>query len=247
MCDHSWEDEGRLRAHLKAKLVQSQEAGKLRDAMTKAGADLAREAATICTTLSAANKIATAEGEVPLLALAAWTKDLEGLRTALGNMDGISGLKDRLSKGWPALPAGLVDSLKALTAKVDAKPDQSARIDAQTFLTEAQVRLSDYRDAMRTTATSRQASELAKAAYETYCRAMEDELNALYTEVQRDFCDFYKKLNDGDESSFSASIKPSESRLDLLVNFYERACTRRALSTVKVTRTEWASVFTWPS
>ncbi|MCC7252380.1 AAA family ATPase [Hyphomicrobium sp.] len=223
LCDHSWEDEGRLRAHLKTKLAQSQEAGKLRDAMTRAGADLAREAATICAALSAANKIATAEGEGATAgALAAWTKDLEGLRTALGTMDGISGLKDRLSTGWPALPAGLPDLLKTLTAKVDAKPDQSARIDAQTFLTEAQVRLSDYRDAMRTAVTSRSASDAAKAAYEAYCRAMEDELNTLYADVQKDFCDFYKKLNDGDEDSFTASFKPSESRLDLLVNFYER-------------------------
>ena len=65
-------------------------------------------------------------------------------------MDGLTGLKDGLTPaGWlqvrrrKAFPKGLPD----LIEKVMAKPDQTAALDAQTFLTTAQLRLGDYREA----------------------------------------------------------------------------------------------------
>src|SRR5262249_47192002 len=66
------------------------------------------------------------------------------------------------------------------------------------------------------------ASASAQSAYDAYCRAMEDELNALYEAVQEDFSDFYKTINEGDEVKFTAKLTPSEGRLDFNVNFYER-------------------------
>ena len=64
-------------------------------------------------------------------------------------MDGLTGLKDRLTAGWLGIPKTFPKSLKALTEKIEAKPDQTATLDAQTFLTTAQLRLGDYREAMR--------------------------------------------------------------------------------------------------
>ena len=75
-------------------------------------------------------------------------------------MDGVTGLKDRLAE--PAggrAPKALAKDLAALTRKVEAKPDQTATVDAQTFLTTAQLRLGDYREAMRK-------SKAAELAYE---------------------------------------------------------------------------------
>jgi hypothetical protein len=51
---------------------------------------------------------------------------------------------------------------------------------------------------------------------------MEDELNALYEDVQEDFSTFYRTINEDDEVKFTAKLTPSEGRLDLNVNFYER-------------------------
>jgi hypothetical protein len=65
------------------------------------------------------------------------------------------------------------------------------------------------------------ASASAQAAYDLYCRAMEDELNALYEAVQDDFSAFYKTINHDDEAKFTAKLTPSEGRLDFDVNFYE--------------------------
>ena len=40
--------------------------------------------------------------------------------------------------------------------------------------------------------------------------------------MQEDFSKFYRAINEDDESKFTAKLTPSEGRLDLDVNFYER-------------------------
>jgi hypothetical protein len=112
--------------------------------------------------------------------------------------------------------------LKNFREKVEAKPDQTATLDAQTFLTTAQLRLFDYREAMRKKKAAELASASSKAAYDAYCRVLEDELNELYDDVQGDFSTFYRMINEDDEVKFSAKLTPSEGKLDFDVNFYER-------------------------
>jgi len=51
---------------------------------------------------------------------------------------------------------------------------------------------------------------------------LEEELNALYDSVEKDFSAFYRAINEDDESKFTAKLTPSEGKLDLEVNFYER-------------------------
>jgi hypothetical protein len=51
---------------------------------------------------------------------------------------------------------------------------------------------------------------------------MEDELIALYDDVQEDFSTFYRAINEDDEAEFTAKLTPSEGRLDFDVNFYDR-------------------------
>lgn len=147
---------------------------------------------------------------------------MEELRTKLMTMDGLTGLKDRLSKGWMEIPKSFPAGLKDLTEKIDVKPDQTATLDAQTFLTTAQLRLGDYREAMRRNKAAEIAWTSANAAYETYCSVLENELNRLYDEVQDDFSTFYRAINEDDESKFTAKLTPSEGKLDFEVNFYER-------------------------
>ena len=75
---------------------------------------------------------------------------------------------------------------------------------------------------MRTDKAAEIASTSAKAASDVYCSVVEDELNSLYNEVQEDFSTFYRAINEDDESTFTAKLTPSEGKLDLDVNFYER-------------------------
>jgi hypothetical protein len=59
-------------------------------------------------------------------------------------------------------------------------------------------------------------------ALRSYCAVTEDELQALYEDVQEDFSAFYRAINDDDEGKFTAKFTPSAGKLDFDVNLYER-------------------------
>ena len=223
LCDHPWKNEKHLRDHLKEKLEKSEKAKKLQDTLVKNGGVLSQETIRLMSLLGLAQKVADSQGDGGFAQmLIGWKTDLEGLKTKLVTVDGLMGLNDRLKESWLAVPKTFSKSLKALTEKVEARPDQTAAIDAQTFLTTAQLRLGDYREAMRKNKAAEIAWSAANAAYEIYCNVMEHELNTLYDDVQEDFSTFYRAINEEDEGKFTAKLTPSEGKLDLDVNFYER-------------------------
>jgi recombinational DNA repair ATPase RecF len=223
LCDTPWDTDQHLRDHLKVKLAKSEEARKVQQDLLKNGTAIAQEIIRVVNLLAPVQKLAPVEGDTKFeRLLAEWKANLEDLRSKLMNVEGLTGLKDRLSGEWVAIPTTFREGLKNLTAKTEAKPDQSATIDAQTFLTTAQLRLGDYREGMRRNKAAEIALETAKATYTAYCTVMDDELNALYDDVQEDFSSYYRAVNDDDESKFTAKLTPSEGRLDFDVNFYER-------------------------
>jgi recombinational DNA repair ATPase RecF len=223
LCDHPWGDEDHLRKHLKVKLAKSERSRKLQGALLTSGSDLARHLTRLRGMLAPVNATAEAERSAECAKLlAAWIADLDGLKSSLAAVDGLLGLKDRLASGWAGTPKAVLAQLASLTAKVETKPDQTATVEAQTFLATAQMRLNDYREAMHKNEATKIAASAAKAAYDTYCRAMEDELNALYEDVQEDFSTFYRAINEDDEGKFTAKLTPTEGALAFDVNFYER-------------------------
>jgi DNA repair exonuclease SbcCD ATPase subunit len=223
LCDKPWGSEDQLRSHLKAKLAKSEEARKLQEALRENGAALAEKAVRLAGVIGPVQKLAEAQKDtVVSKILSAWKADLEGLRARLQTVEGIQTQKDRLAGGWTASPKNVAKSVKGLTEKVGAVPDQTATIDAQTFLTTAQTRLKDYREVMRGNKAAEIAVTAAKDAYKAYCDVLEEELNALYEQVEKDFSAFYREINGDDEATFTAKLTPSEGSLGLDVNFYER-------------------------
>jgi hypothetical protein len=223
LCDAAWDDEKKLRDHLKAKLVKSEEARKLQDAFLKDGQALADRATRMIGLLSPVQKLAESQRDKHFAKLVSeWKADVEALKAKLVTVDGIAGLKERLVSGWLQVPKSFSQDLKTFTEKVEAMPNQAATLDAQTFLTTAQLRLSDYREALRKNKAAEIACVAGKVAYDIYCGVLEDELDALYEEVQKDFSTFYRAINAKDESTFTAKLTPSEGSLGLDVNFYDR-------------------------
>ncbi|MEH2567760.1 AAA family ATPase [Bradyrhizobium sp. AZCC 2289] len=223
LCDKPWDDEEHLRAHLGAKLAKSNEAARLRDTLVAAGGDLSREVTKLSSLLGPIILIATSQEDTATRAIIeAWVTDLGQLKGRLASFDGLLELKPRLEAGWYSTPKDFAAKLGALKKTTEAKPDQTATVDARTFLLTAQLRLNDYRNAMRQNKRAEADSKAAKAAYDTYCGAMETELNALYESVENDFSAFYRAINEGDEVKFAAKLTPSEGKLDFAVNFYER-------------------------
>lgn len=223
LCDHPWPDEQHLLSHLRTKIIKSEDAGSLQQSLLRHGVALTGQVDSLLSLLRQAHRIAKAENDdLCLDAINAWGKDLGAFKAQLGTFDGLIGLKDRLAEQWYSAPAPASERLAALRLAVEGKPDQGAAVEAQTFLTTAQLRLEDYRLALREEAAAKAASAIATLAYDEYCRAMEDELNALYADIQSDFSGFYRQINEDDEASFSAELRPSAGKVDLKVNFYER-------------------------
>jgi hypothetical protein len=199
LCDAPWLDTEHLKDHLKEKLAKSEQAKKIQDALLKNGSQISAKLVQFAGLLPPVAKIADVLGEKDFSVLiSGWKNKLEVLKPELTSVDKIRKLKGQLEGDWVAKPENFSATLAGLDEKLKAKPDQTATIDAQTFLTTAQVRLSDYRDALRENETAVAAKVVAKIAYDTYCTVLEEELNALYKEVQDDFGAFYRALNGPD-------------------------------------------------
>lgn len=223
LCDTEWDSAEHLAGHLRAKLVKSKEAQKIQQTLLENGAAVGRAAGQLSGLLASAQRACEGQGEAALVpSLNDWKADLDGLKTSLTSLEGITDAKARLASGWPRTPAGVPAELAAAIAKVTAKPDQTAMVEAQTFLTTAQLRLNDYRESMRRLDAAKLATAAARVAYDTYCTVLEDELNGLYEEVQKDFSTFYRAVNEDDEGAFTAKLTPTEGSLGLDVNFYDR-------------------------
>jgi AAA domain len=223
LCDTQWEDEQCLADHLRAKLAKSEEAQKLNQSLMQDGAAIAESATKIIGLLAPIKQLANTQGDKDFEdLLGEWAKDIEELKTKVKTTLGLASLKERLCNSLWAMPKDFPNRLSGLTEKIRAKPDQGATVDAQTFLTTAQIRLDDYRAANKAHKKSEAAHKSAKLAYETYCSVLEEELNVLYDDVQKDFSTYYREVNQDDEDRFTAKLTPTEGSLGLDVNFYDR-------------------------
>lgn len=223
LCDKKWDNEEHLREHLKTKLEKSEEARVVQQLLLDNGRKLASEVVSIKGLIKLASEVAREQGDRDCFALLAeWKAKLEHLEKAFTSIDGLTGLKEQLSVGWVGVPEALTATVDALRQKVEARPDPTATLEAQTFLTTAQVRLRDFREALRKAKAANLASEAAKSAYKVYCEVMEAELNKLYDDVREDFSKFYRAINEDDEGDFTAKLTPSAGKLDFDVSFYGR-------------------------
>ncbi len=223
LCDTTWRDEQHLREHLQAKLAKSEEARKVQQALLKDGATVSTATIRLCGLLVPIEQLSKTQGGAEFAQLlTAWRAELDAFKAKLATVAGLAGVKGRLENSWVAVPLGFSEGLTSLTEKINALPDQTARVNAQTFLTTAQLRLSDYRTAVKSQKAAAAAATAAKLAYDTYCGVLEEELNILYDEVQKDFSTYYREVNQDDEDAFTAKFTPSEGSLGLDVNFYDR-------------------------
>ncbi|MFK4654220.1 hypothetical protein ABIF97_004154 [Bradyrhizobium japonicum] len=173
--------------------------------------------------LTAIRRLAAAlDDEIFGAAIDQWATELAGLQGNFRSLDGLRSIMERLASGWHAVPEGFDAATANFTKMVTELPDQTATVDAQTFLATAQIRLSDFRETMRADKAADIAVAAATCAYATYCEVMDAELEALYDDVQQDFSTFYRLINEDDEGEFTAKLSPSAGKLDFDVNFYER-------------------------
>ena len=223
LCDVEWEDEEHLRTHLQTKLTKSEQAEAVQKHLLDYAAVIAGHVQRITALLAPVHALALSESPAEFAGgLAAWTDDLTAFAQCLTTAEDVLGQKTRFEQGWLAVPASLAAGSAALVAAIQGKPDQSVSIAAHSFLTLAQDRLNSYRQARRAEKRAKDAAEVGKLTYATYCDVAEEHLTALYADVENDFSNFYREINDDDEGEFKAKFEPAEGKLDLEVAFYDR-------------------------
>ena len=179
--------------------------------------------------------------------LSLWTANLEGLSVILTTVEGIIGLKDRLIAGWLEVPTEFVKNLEDLTRTLKPSQTRLQCLMHRLFLQTAQIRLGDYREELRKSKAKKIASVSAKTAYDIYCTVLEEELNALYEEVEKDFSTYYRLImRMTNQRSLRNSHRAKEASLSTLISMTV-ACSHRLLTTARGTKTEWECACTSPS
>src|ERR687897_2040480 len=101
-------------------------------------------------------------------------------------------------------------------------PNPSKEDEARDYLTLAQERLETYREAKRQQERAKEESELAQKVFDAYNASSNGILAQTYKDVEKDFSDYYRVINQDDEAEFEGKLTPSLGKLGFDVDFYGR-------------------------
>ncbi|MGE8942762.1 ATP-binding protein [Leptospira interrogans] len=116
----------------------------------------------------------------------------------------------------------LSSTLGAFAAAISTIPEPSKQDAAREFLVLAQERLEQCREAKRKVAASAFRSDRAAKILKLYGGVTTTRLEAIYKDVESAFTEYYRKINEDDESAFTAKLMPSIGKLGFDVDFYGR-------------------------
>ena len=223
LCDTDWQNEEALKTHLKSKLAKADEADALQKRLLNNGAEIAGQARRVAGLVDAVQPLGRPYGLDRFgEEIERWSSNLKAFAAGLGTVESIAEQRRRLDEGWSMAPGTLEDQLKAVIRAIQDKPDQSASVAAQTFLTRAQDRFSTCQSTQREKKRAEAAVEAGRATYNAYCEVADAYLSFLYEAVEDDFGAYYREINQEDESGFKAKLETVEGGLDLEVAFYDK-------------------------
>ena len=223
LCDTNWEDEESLKIHLRAKLSKADEAEAFQKRLLNNGAEIANQARSIAELVDVVQPLGRPCGQDEFGGeLERWSSDLKAFAEGLGTIESIAKQRCRLDEAWSMVPASLEDQLEALRQAIQDKPDQSASVAAQIFLTRTQDRFSEFQSAWSEKNRAEAAVKDGRATYNTYCEVADAYLSGLYDAVEDDFGAYYREINAEDEREFKVKLETAEGGLDLEVAFYDK-------------------------
>lgn len=222
LCDASWELEALL-AHLRQKLEASKEAEKIESEIKGFAQQLGAKSALLQSVIEAVTKLGRSlQMNVAASILEQWRDDIITFRTKLTSVDGLAESAERLQSGWQQVSVGAVAAIGEIREAVKQLPESSDKQKASQLLIVAEERLTTFRQRKRDAEQKKRISAFAREAHNTYCAAADEVLQELYKAVQAEFAKAYQSINQDDEGKFSAKLEPSEGKLELSVDFYER-------------------------
>lgn len=221
LCDLEWPDVASLRQHLNDKLTRSETAAKLQQRIQTAAGKVIGQLRGVRSLIQAVQPHAVTMGQSALqTSLLEWANDLAAFEVKLTTVESIRDESERVTTGPLSIPPPVPEGLETLRSTIEALPDQTATQAARAFLTVAQDRWTQLRQARARATKVTAAHKAANAVYEKYNSVADAALTTLYRTVEADFSDFYRQINSDDESSFKAGLSPTAGKLDLEVDFY---------------------------
>ena len=220
VCDTTFEP-GVFENHLAAKLSHL-------DAVTKKRVALEAEIKPILDTLHAAGtSLATMIGYASKLSPKVDVTTLSDFKAVLlsryQQLQSLLPMDDtRAALTRVNVAPNLARTLGALETAIDAIPEPTKQDAAREFLILAQERLEQYRAAKLKVAAARMRSERATRVYTAFGRVTTASLEKIYKDVETSFSSYYSKINEEDESAFTAKLMPSIGKLGFDVDFYGR-------------------------
>ena len=221
LCDLEWPDVASLRKHLNDKLTRSETAATLQQRIQTAAGKVIGQLRVVRSLIQAAQPHAVTMGQSALqTSLLEWSNDLAAFEAKLTAVESVRDESERVTTDPLDTPSPIADGLKALRTTIEALPDQTTTEAARTFLTVAQDRWTQLRQARAKATKATAAHKAANEVYEKYNSVADAALTTLYKTVETDFSNFYRQINADDESSFKAGLSPTAGKLDLEVDFY---------------------------
>lgn len=221
LCDADWNMED-LRLHVQHKVDRLATISQKRKALTlklRPVVDLLNELKNSLTSLLGHGRLLNppaATGEVQALATA-----YEQAATSISAFLPLNATITSL-EGLPVISPEFLTQIAAIESAVKALPEPTKQDAAKELLIVAQERLETVRAAQKSLKEAREEHERARIIFETYVSTSDAVLKGIYDAVQSKFAEFYRFVNDGDESEFEARLVPSMGKLDFDVDFYGR-------------------------
>ena len=225
LCDKEW-IEADLEKHLQAKLAEAEDGATLKEVLNGKLLPLIDEISAKIANFDKIEELATA------LALDA-DDDLEKFSTELAaqkstleqgltNLEALEAAIQSLQEPWLAIPKKYCERVDAVYAALDELPEASKEDTARDELSIAQERYDRWveRDLDRQAANDE--AEIAEAACDHFNAASNEVLEGIYDAVADEFSDFYRRLNKGDEDTFTGKLSQKDAKLNLNVDFYGR-------------------------
>ncbi|WP_447600264.1 AAA family ATPase [Nitrospira sp. Nam80] len=221
-CEDEWIlDE--LRTRVKGRLAEAKEAAETKDSLERAAApllsslhgfeNLGQTVAEYCKNLPT---------PVDPTELTNWIQSLNERRHKIVDTEDLEAAMKECSTDCRQMPDGALKVVKEIHAAVASLPDPSKEDEAREFLTVCQERLDSYREAKRQQARAEQQSNLAGKVLDAYSASSNATLAQIYKDVEKDFSDYYRIVNQDDEADFEGKLTPSLGKLGFDVDFYGR-------------------------
>lgn len=220
VCDTKW-DIPTLQSIIRAKLQRFEEVKKTRTELERRLGliiSLADEVDNAIATIERLAKVLAAERVAALSAYrTSLAIDRKALKDFLPLVDATYAIENIFN-----VSESVSESIGVIEHAVAVLPEPTQQETARDYIVRAQDRLETYRQAARDAEKARQQAELSKKIYDIYAEVSNKALEGVYKDVEREFSNLYRAINNEDEESFTAKITPSIGKLGFDVDFYGR-------------------------